>query len=134
MAVTVGGVARAGETGVQDGSSFDLLGVRHSPGEGLGVTSREAVVQVVFHCLFGNGEAHSDSLVVVTSGPCFLRIVIRDGLALVLHRSGTEASQFGFFLERTLRRLLFINLFMLFAVTSVLHTEQSVQAGEKFFK
>ena len=71
---------------------------------------------------------------VVTSSPSFLRIVVRNGLAFVLHRSSGETGQLGLFFEGTLGGFGFENLLVLFAVLGVLQTEQSVQAREQFFE
>ena len=122
------------ETVVDNRRSFNLLGVRHSASQGLGVTSRQGVVQVIFHSLFRDGEAQGNGLVVVPSGERFLRIVISNGRALVLHWCSTEAGQLGFFFKATLRFLGFVEFLVLFAVTGVFQTEQSVQSGEQLFK
>ena len=82
----------------------------------------------------GGGKTHRDGFVGITSSPCFLRIVISNGRAFVLHRSGGEARQLGFFFKATLRGLGFVDFLVLFAVLSVLKAEQSVQAGQEFFQ
>ena len=73
----------AGHTGskrvVQHCSSLDLLRVRHRPRQTLGIALAERIVQIVLYRLFRDGEAESNRLVVVTSRPSFLRIVIRNG-------------------------------------------------------
>ena len=131
-AITVGN--SSAETVVQDRSALDLLGVRHATGQSLGVAAGQAVIQVVFDCFFSDGEAHGDGFVVVTGGPCFLRVVISDGLAFVLDRGGREARQLRFFLEGTLRSFHFVDFLVLFAVASVFQTEQGVQTREQLFE
>ena len=131
---TVTTQVRATETVVQDGSSFNLLGVGHGACQRLGVTSRQAVVQVVFNSFFSDGEAQGDGLVAVTGSERFLRIVISNGRTFVLDRSSAESGQLGFFFKATLRFLCFVDFFVLFAVACVLHTEQSVQTGKQFFE
>ena len=71
---------------------------------------------------------------VVACGESFLRIVVRNCLTLVFNGSSTETSKLGFFFKATLRFLGLVDFLVLFAVTSILHTEQSVQTGEQFFK
>ena len=92
----------AAKSVVQDGSTLDLLGVRHCTGQSLGVTGRQRVIQVVFNSLFSDGEAKSDSLVVVPSRKRFLCIVISNGRTLVLDWCSGESRQLGLFFKRTL--------------------------------
>ena len=119
---------------IQHSSSFNLLGVRHSTSQAFGVTSRQAVIQVVFDCLFRQGEAQSNGFVVVAGGPSFLSIVISDGRAFVFDRCSREARELGLFFERTLGSLGFVDFLVLFAIASVLKTEQRVQAREQLFQ
>ena len=134
LTVAIGRVARTSEASVQNRSSFNLLGVSHTTGQSLGVTAGQAVVQVIFHGFLCDGEAHRNGFVGVTCSPCFLRIVISDGGAFVLDRCSGKARQLGFFFKATLRGLGFVDFLVLFAVFSVLQTEQGVQAGEQFLE
>ena len=134
LAVAVHGVARAGESLVQQRSRLDLLGVRHGAGQRLGVAAGQRVVQVVFHRLFGDRETHGDGLMDVTGRPCFLRVVVSDGAAFGFHRGLTKAGQLGFFLERAVRRLGLVDFLVLFAVLLVLQAEQCVQTRQKFLE
>ena len=111
---------------VQDCSSLDLLGVSHCTGQSLGVTGRQRVVQVVFHRLFGDGEAHSNRLMVITGGPDFLRVVVGDRSAFGLDRGGAEARKLQFFFERTLRGLGLVDRLVFVFVLLVLKAEQGV--------
>ena len=133
-----GNTVTIGNTGsksvVQNERSFDLFGVSHTTGQSLGVAAGEAVVQVIFHGFLSDGEAHRNGFVVVTCSPSFLRIVISNGSALVLHRSGGEARQLGFLFKATLRGFGLVDFLVLLAVLGVLKAEQSVQAGEQFFQ
>ena len=122
------------EAVVNDSSSLDLLRVRHTASQSLSVTSRQAVVQVVFHRFFSDGETQGNGFVVVASGPSFLTIVISNGRAFVLHRSGREARQLGFLFKRAFRGLGVVDFLMLFAVTSIFQTKQCVQPRQEFFK
>jgi len=63
-----------------------------------------------------------------------LRVVIADGRAFILDRSGSEAGQLGLFFEATLRFLCFVDFFVLLAVACVFQTEQGVQTGEQLFE
>ena len=122
------------EAVVQNSGSLDLLGVRHRTSQSLGVTSRQRVVQVIFHSFFGDREALSNGFVGIASGEGFLSVVGADGSAFGFHRGSTKAGQLGFFFKATIRSFGFVDLFVLFAVTSVFHTEQGVQAGQQLFK
>ena len=124
----------SGETSVQDSCTFDLLGVSHATGQSLGVAARQAVIQVVFHGFFSDGEAQSDGFVGVSSCEGFLSVVISDGSAFVLDRGCGEARQLNLFFKATLRSLGLVDFLVLFAVLSVLQTKQGVQAGKKFFQ
>ena len=134
LTVTVGRVARAGEALVQDSCSLDLLGISHTTGQCFGVASRQTVVQVVFHGLFGQGEAHSNGLVRIARRPSFLSVVVNHGRTLVFHGGGAKAGQLGFFFKGTLGGFSFENLFVFFAVCSVLKAEQGVEAREQFLE
>ena len=81
----------SGETVVEQSRSLDLLGVRHTTGESLGVTSRELVIEIVLHGLLSDREPHGDRLVVVTSRPSLLRVVVGNGLTFLLNRGRAEA-------------------------------------------
>ncbi len=59
------------------------------------VAGRQTVVQVVFHRLFGDGETHSDGLVVVTSGPGFLRVVVGNCLMHGVQLAEIAAQRFS---------------------------------------
>jgi len=123
-----------GEAVVQHCGCFDLLGVSHSTGQTLGITSRQAVIQVIFNRLFGDRETKGNGFVLVTSGPRFLRIIVRNCVAFVLDRRSRETGQLGFFFKRTLGSLGFVDFLVLFAVTSVLHTKQRIKAGKEFLQ
>ena len=114
------------EAVVQREGRLNLLRVSHRASEGLGVPRRERVVQVVFHRLFGDGEAHSNRLVVVASRPDFLSIVVDNTSTFGLDRSGAEARKLQFLFERTLRGLCLVDRLMLVFVLLVLKTEQGV--------
>ena len=125
---------RASESVVQNRRSLDLFRVRHRTSEGLRIPRGERVVQIVLDRLFGNGEAHRNRLVRVTSRPRFLRGVVRNGSAFGFHRSGTKARQFRFFLEGTIRRLALEDLGVLLSVSLVLQTEQTVKSRKEFLE
>ena len=95
------GVA-GGEAVVQNCGGLHLLGVSHGTGQSLGVTSRQAVVQVIFDRFFSDRETQGDGFVGVTGGERFLRVVVSDGRAFVLDRCSGKASQLGFFFKATL--------------------------------
>ena len=122
------------EAVVQNRCRFYLLGVRHRTGERLGVTSRQGVIEVVLDGLFGQAETQSDSLVVVACSPSFLAVVVANCRTFVLDRCCREAGQLGLFFERTLRGLGLVDLFVLFAVTVVLHAKQGVKARQELFQ
>ena len=125
---------KGGEAIVEQSRRFDLLGVRHTTSQGLGVTGRELVVQVVFDCFFSNRETHSNGFMVVTSNEGFLRVVIRDGLTFSFNRSGAEAGEFDLFFKGLFRGFGFVDERMLFFVPFILQTKQSVQARQEFFQ
>ena len=122
------------EAVVQREGSLDLLRVRHGASERLGVTSRQAVIQVIFHRLFGDGEAIRDGFMRITSGPGFLAVVICNRLTFVLHGGSSETRQLDFFFKGTLRVFSLVDFLMLLSVPLVLQTEQRVQARKQFFE
>ena len=122
------------ESAVQDRSSLDLLRVRHSSGKALGVALAKRVVQIVLNSFFRDGETESNRLVVITSRPSFLRIIVRNGLTLGLNRGSGESAQLRLFFKRAVGGLSFVDLLVLFAILLVLQTEQGVQAGQQLLK
>ena len=123
-----------GEACVQQRSCLNLLRIGHGAGQCLGVTSRQRVVQVIFHSFFGNREAHGHRLVVITSGERFLCVVKRDGRAFRFNWSCAEAAQLDFFFERTFGGFGLVDVDVLVFVFGVLKTKQGVQARQKFFE
>ena len=123
-----------GEAVVQKGSSLDLLSVRRTTGESLGVTSRELVIEIVLHGLLSDRETHGNRLVVVTSRVSLLRVVISNSLTFLLNRSRAKARQLDFLFESLFGVFGLIDEGMLIFVLLILQTKQGVKPRQEFLE
>jgi len=102
LAVTTSQSA-ASEGVVQDGSSFDLLGVCHGASQCTGVTRTETIVEVILDRFFSQRECKCNRFVVVASSVRFVGVIEADRRTLGFVRRRAEARQHNFFLECTIR-------------------------------
>ena len=71
---------------------------------------------------------------VVASDIMLLCIVVTNRFAFVFDNGSAEARQFQFFLERTIRRVRLVDLFVLVLVRIIFQTEQCVQSGDQLLE
>ena len=92
------------------------------------------VIEIVLHGLLSDREAHGDRLVVVTSRPSLLRVVIGNGLTFRLYRGRAEARQLDFLFESLFGVFGFVDEGMLVFVLLVLQAEQGIKPRQEFLQ